>query len=160
MLHIAPERELASYFEKIPNIDYLSGDLDPNKAMVKMDITDIQYPDESFDVIYCCHVLEHVPEDTKVMTEFYRVLKKGGWALIVVPVHREKTYEDFSITTPEERQKAFGHCQHVRICGKDYTDRLEQAGFSVTTGYAKDLVEPKQANQLGLDEHPVFFCKK
>jgi len=160
MLHIAPERELGSYFQKIRNIDYLSGDLDPDKAMVKMDITDIQYPDEYFDVIYCCHVLEHVPEDTTAMREFYRVLRKGGWALIVVPVHREKTYEDSSITDPEQRRKAFGHFEHVRICGQDYADRLKNAGFSVTTCYAKDLVEPKEANHLGLDEHPAFFCRK
>ena len=160
MLHIAPERELGSHFEKIRNIDYLSGDLDPNKAMVKMDITDIQYPDEYFDVIYCCHVLEHVPEDTTAMREFYRVLKKGGWVLIVVPVHREKTYEDLSITDSEERRKVFGHSEHVRICGLDYTERLQNAGFSVTTWYAKDLVESKQVIRLGLDEHPGFFCQK
>jgi SAM-dependent methyltransferase len=84
MLHVAPEAALAPKFRAIPGLDYLSGDLDPAAAMVQMDITDIHYPDNSFDVIYCSHVLEHVPEDRRAMRELARVLKPGGWAVSAV----------------------------------------------------------------------------
>lgn len=90
------------------NDGYLTADLSNPKAMVKMDITDIQYPDESFDVIYCSHVLEHVPDDRKAMQEFFRVLKKDGWAVLLVPIVGELTFEDPSIVDPVERTKIFG----------------------------------------------------
>ena len=71
-----------------------------------MDI--MEYPDESFDVIYCSHVLEHVPDDCKAMRESPRVLKRGGWAILLVPINAGKTYEDASITEPAERLRVFG----------------------------------------------------
>jgi 2-polyprenyl-3-methyl-5-hydroxy-6-metoxy-1,4-benzoquinol methylase len=89
MLHVAPEPELSQLFQKADYINYLSADLSAPNAMVKMDITDIQYPDNTFDVIYCSHVLEHIPDDRKAMREFYRVLKPGGWAIVQVPVTAE-----------------------------------------------------------------------
>ena len=105
-----------------PNIDYLSADLNSPSAMVKMDITNIKYEDNSFDVIICNHVLEHIPDDRKAMSELYRVLKPGGWAILQVPISLllNKTYEDPTVTTPEEREKVFGQSDHVRIYAKDY----------------------------------------
>jgi len=100
--------------------------------MVKMDITDIQYPDASFDAIICNHVLEHVPDDRRAMRELYRVLKPGGWAILQVPYSEQITQsiEDPSITTPEARARVFGQEDHVRIYAKeDYLTRLEEAGF-------------------------------
>jgi ubiquinone/menaquinone biosynthesis C-methylase UbiE len=101
--------------------------------MVKMDITQIEYPSESFDAIICSHVLEHVQDDRRAMSELYRVLKPGGWAVLQVPLSLslEKTVEDPSVTSPEERHYRYGQEDHVRIYGRDYTERLEQAGFQV-----------------------------
>ncbi|NJM95017.1 MAG: class I SAM-dependent methyltransferase, partial [Acaryochloridaceae cyanobacterium CSU_5_19] len=99
MLHIAPEECLAQKIAQCSTIDYLTADLN-NSAMVRMDLTDIQYPDQSFDVIYCSHVLEHIPDDAQAMAELARVLKSTGWAIIQVPILRELTYEDLSITDP------------------------------------------------------------
>ena len=117
-----------------PNVDYVSGDIDAAAgAMEYVDLTDIQKPDASFDAIVCVHVLEHIPDDAKAMREMCRVLAPGGWALLQTPVDwsRDSTYEDFSLTTPEDRLKHYGQEDHVRIFGSDYIDRLENSGFAV-----------------------------
>ena len=80
--------------------------------MPKMDIQDIPLPDETLDVIYCSHVLEHVTNDRKAMAEFFRILKPGGYAMLAVPVTVEKTIEDPTITDPGERHRLFGQYDH------------------------------------------------
>ena len=123
--------ELSRWFRKAANIDYVSADLFKRDAMVRMDICDIQYPDNTFDVIYCSHVLEHVPDDRKAMREFLRVLKVGGWAILQVPITSHVTFEDPSVSSPK---KGSGYCRarSRRRYGPDYRDRLVDAGFSVT----------------------------
>ena len=135
MLHFAPEPCLARKFKK--TFDYLSADLDPQVAMVAMDITDIKFPDDIFDAIICNHVLEHIMDDRKALSELYRVMKKGGWGSLQVPMRGETTYEDSSISTPEGREKHFGQDDHVRLYGSDFYQRLQEAGFS-THIYKKD----------------------
>lgn len=131
--------------------------------MAKIDMTNIQYSEESFSVILCSHVLEHIPEDMKAMKELNRVLTKDGWAILQVPIdrYRESTYEDFSITSPEERQKHFGRFDHCRYYGRDYKDRLTEAGFEVTVdGYVRTF-SAADVEKYGLDElEDVYFCKK
>ena len=78
VLHIAPERVFEKKLKQLKNLDYITADLDPGRAMVQMDITNISYEDNFFDVILCSHVLEHIPDDRKAMRELYRVLKPGG----------------------------------------------------------------------------------
>ena len=160
MLHVAPELSIGRQIREAAYIDYLSGDLDPKMAMVQMDITDIQYPDNSFDVIYCSHVLEHVPDDRKGMRELYRVLKPGGWAVLDVPILREKTFEDPSITTPEQRERVYGQHDHVRAYGKDYKDRLEEAGFEVTVDDFPQNLSDEKVSFHGLSSADIYFCQK
>lgn len=166
MLHVAPEKALGKLFQEVPTIDYLSGDLNPEVAMVKMDITDIQLPNNTFDVIYCSHVLEHVPDDRKAMRELYRVLKPGGWAILHVPILREVTYEDPSVTTPEERLRVFGQSDHVRMYGLDYADRLREAGFDVSVEPFVDTFSAEEVERLGLPPmtdsagRQVYFSRK
>lgn len=135
MLHIAPELCFIDRFENLENLEYITGDIESPLAKVKMDIHKIPFDENTFDVIFCNHVLEHVDDDILAMKEMLRVLKPGGWAILQVPFFyplKEKTYEDKSITDPLEREKAFGQDDHVRMFGKDYGLRLQSAGFKVT----------------------------
>ena len=162
VLHVAPEACLESRFKDRLGQDYLTADLFDPKAMVKMDISAIDYPDETFDVIYCSHVLEHVPDDRKAMREFCRTLKRSGWSILLVPITSEKTYEDPSITSPEERLRIFGQEDHVRNYGPDYVDRLREAGFEVEVIRVSDLVGQDEAIHMGLTSatDDIYFCKK
>ena len=133
MLHIAPEQCFLKRFKNLKNIDYLTADLNSPIADVKADICDLPFEKNAFDVVFCNHVLEHIEDDKKAMSELYRVLKPGGMGIFQIPqdLDREKTYEDFSITNPDERTKHFGQYDHVRVYGKDYFDRLRAVGFKV-----------------------------
>lgn len=162
MLHVAPEATFEKLFHRQLGNNYLTADLFNPRAMVKMDITDIQYPDDSFDVIYCSHVLEHVPDDRKAMREFFRVLKPSGWAMLLVPIVGEQTFEDPSITDPAERARVFGQDDHVRIYGRDYVGRLREAGFKVDVIYPEDFLSKEEIEHMGITKAAgeIFFCKK
>jgi len=163
VLHIAPERFVQSVFLKMTNLEYISIDLESPFAMIKMNIKNLLFENNQFDVIICSHVLEHVDDDIKALKEMNRVLKLDGWAIIQSPVdyNREKTFEDPNITSLEERRKFFGEVNHVRIYGKDYEKRLRNAGFKVfLDNYVKTLSE-KQVKRFGLDKSEIiYFCVK
>jgi SAM-dependent methyltransferase len=160
MLHVAAEPALSSRLRHVPNLDYLTADLLDPSAMVVMDITNIPYPDQSFDVIYCSHVLEHVPDDRKALREFRRVLKSSGWTVVVVPIEGATTFEDPTVTDPKERERLFGQADHVRLYGPDFEERLVQAGFRVQAIRTTDLysAEEMARHAVRADEHPIFFC--
>jgi predicted SAM-dependent methyltransferase len=144
VLHIAPEQCFLTLFKNQKNLTYTSADLYSPIVDVKADICDLPFEDNSFDVIFCNHVLEHIEDDKKAMEELYRVLKRGGMGIFQIPqdLSLKKTYEDFSITSKEERKKHFGQYDHVRIYGKDYFDRLRSVGFKVEEiDYSKNLSE-------------------
>ena len=162
MLHVAPEAIFEGLLRMQLGKNYLTADLYNPSAMVKMDITDIRYPDESFDVIYCSHVLEHVPDDKKAMREFRRVLKPSGWAMLLVPIVCEQTFEDPSITDPAKRAKLFGQEDHVRNYGRDYVDRLREAGFEVTVMLPEDFMTEEEIVRMGITKvaGEIYLCNK
>lgn len=133
ILHIAPEQSLRRILKKTHGASYVTADLKSPIADLHFDVMHIPLPDNSYDVIFCNHVLEHVENDITAMKELYRILIPGGWAVMQVPLNPnlETTYEDFSITSPAEREKVFGQYDHVRWHGRDYPDRLRMAGFVV-----------------------------
>lgn len=133
VLHIAPEQCFYSKFKAQKNLDYLTGDLESPLADLHFDLHHIPLEDNQFDVVFCNHVMEHVDDPIQCMTELFRVMKIGGWAIMQVPqdFSRETTYEDASITSPEDREKHFWQKDHVRLFGKDYPQWLEKSGFSV-----------------------------
>jgi len=161
MLHFAPEPGIAKRLKSTPNVDYISADLYDKSASIKMDVCNILFPDKSFDLIYCSHVLEHVPDDALAMREFYRVLKPDGKIILQVPIAGDETFEDISIVDPLEREKFFGQIDHVRIYGRDVILRLTKAGFSVKEFITEDLVPPKDIDRMGLNiGEIIFLCEK
>jgi SAM-dependent methyltransferase len=132
VLHIAPEHCFMKPFEAQHGEGYITADIESPLAKVKMDIHQIPFGENHFDVVLCNHVLEHVQDDIKAMSEIRRVLKSGGWAILQVPFFApipDVTFEDNSITDPRERERVFGQDDHVRLFGKDYTKRIERAGL-------------------------------
>ncbi len=155
VLHIAPEHCFFRRFRKIRNLDYVTADLASPLADVKMDLHHAPLSDNEFDVILCNHVLEHVEDDAQCMRELYRILKPGGFAILQVPIDetRRTTYEDPSITSPEERAIHFRQRDHVRLYGMDYPDRLAKAGFRVECNdLATQLGEKAQRYRVIPDE--------
>lgn len=161
VLHIAPEEAIERLIRSLANVEYLSADLEDRAAMVRMDITDILYPEASFDVLLCSHVLEHVPDDRKALREFHRVLAPGGWGIVQIPVTDPVTFEDPSIVDPEERLRVFGQRDHVRRYGPDVRDRMEEAGFAVDVITTEDAASAEQARRMGLMAgDSVYLCRK
>jgi SAM-dependent methyltransferase len=162
VLHFSPSRSLLRRLKKLNNLNYTSTDYESNHADKKIDITSIGEADNSYDLVICYHVLEHVNDDAKAMKELYRILKAGGAALLQVPLKEGNTYEDFNITSEEGRLKHFGQEDHVRIYGEnDFPSRLKQAGFKVNEiTYPKQFSE-KEIKRFGLwRDEKIFVCQK
>ncbi|MDX5325489.1 MAG: class I SAM-dependent methyltransferase [Bacteroidota bacterium] len=163
MLHVAPEQCFYGRFRKMKNLDYTTADLNSPIADVKMDIHDIPMEDDTFDVVFCNHVLEHVNDDAQCMRELRRVLKPGGLAILQVPLYRdlEKTIEDPSITDPKERHRLFGQYDHVRKYGLDYQERLENAGFKVTPVDFQKRLSKEEFEKYALPPGEILYaCTK
>ncbi|MGY3795000.1 class I SAM-dependent methyltransferase [uncultured Aquimarina sp.] len=151
VLHFAPEQAFYKRFRRLKNLEYTTTDLNSPLADVKADICNLPFASNEYDIIFCNHVLEHIPDDTKAMQELLRVLKPGGMAILQIPqdLSRDITFEDNSITDPKERAKIFGQYDHVRVYGKDYFDKLRSIGFKVE--------EVDYTNRL-TEEEVVKYC--
>lgn len=163
MLHIAPELCFMNRFEALENLDYITADIESPLAKVKMDIHQIPFEDNSFDVIFCNHVLEHVTDDLLAMREMCRVLRPGGWAILQVPFFHpvpDTTFEDFSITDPKQREKVFGQDDHVRLYGKDYPERLRQSGFTVEENQLVREMTRSEAERYALPIGETIYVAK
>ena len=161
VLHMAPEQCFLSRFKKL-NHEYITADIDSPIADVKADIVNLPFTDNSFDVVLCNHVLEHIQDDIKAMKELFRVMKKGGMGIFQVPqdLNRDVTFEDNSITDPKERAKIFGQYDHVRVYGRDYFDKLRSVGFKVEEVNYSQKVSSELSSRYRLMEGellPVVF---
>ena len=139
--------------------EYVSSDISGDFISdVSYDIKDIDSADRSFDLMICYHILEHIDDDLKAMSELWRVLKKGGYCIVQTPFKEGAIYEDDSITLPEEREKHFGQSDHVRIYSAEgLRSRLERAGFRVEV---RNYTE-KYENVHGFNEQEtVLICHK
>lgn len=159
VLDVAPEEILQRKLRVIPNLDYLSIDLASPLAMKKMDITKLELPDASYDVIFCNHVFEHIPDDRAAMRELRRVLKPGGWAILQTPIdlQRAVTDEDPSITDPQELLRRFGQADHVRMYGRDFFDRLKDSGWKVSRERFIDSLTKDEVARYALDPKEELF---
>jgi SAM-dependent methyltransferase len=164
LLHVAPEYCFIDRFEKMKNLDYITADIESPLAKVKMDIHQIPFEANTFDVAFCNHVMEHVDDDIKAMSELHRVLKPGGWAIIQSPQDwsRATTFEDPTITDPKEREKHYWQDDHLRLFGRDYGQRLEKGGFKVTEDrFVMNELTPEEVKRFALPANEViYFCQK
>ena len=165
LLHIAPEVALMRKFKKMYAREaerYVTADLESPLADMHFDVQQIPLEDESFDAIICNHIMEHVEDDRKALKELYRIMRRGGWGVILSPVEleREKTFEDDTITDRAERTRIFGQYDHRRIYGRDYAQRLASAGFEVVDcDYRAEFSAEEQA-LYALPEDHIYFVRK
>ncbi|MCL2104428.1 MAG: class I SAM-dependent methyltransferase [Kiritimatiellaeota bacterium] len=161
VLHVAPEKQLAFRIAARKPARYVKGDISPARSDIeKLDVTAIGYPDNTFDVIICNHVLEHVPDDTRALRELWRVLTPGGLAIFQTPyaVGLEKTREHQpEITTPEQRREFYGQEDHVRLYGRDIFDRICAAGFVSEMKTHDDCLNAMNALRYGVNPLEPFF---
>jgi ubiquinone/menaquinone biosynthesis C-methylase UbiE len=162
VLHVAPERMFENLLKHQLGSGYLTADLHNPNAMVRMDITDINYADDTFDVIYCSHVLEHVPDDRRAIRELNRILNSDGWAVLLVPITADKTFQDPSITDPSDRLRLFGQEGHVRRYGPDFVERLKEARFTVKVTTASDFLTEEEIARMGITDAAgkIYYCTK
>ncbi len=161
ILHIAPEDAIRDLFQSIPGTHYISGDLHNKNAMEKMNICALNYPENSFDLIFCSHVLEHVEDDRQALREFHRVLSSEGRLMLMIPIFGEKTIQDPSVTDPIERERLFGQFDHVRAYGSDFVEIVASEGFEVVALRPSDFATDEDIRQQQLDvQDRLFVCKK
>jgi len=163
LLHFSPEWCLRRRLAALPGLRYVTTDLDPQQtADLRLDVTALALPDGAFDAVICSHVLEHVPDDAAAMRELRRVAAPGGFTLVTVPLalDRERTYEDASITSPEDRRRAFLQHDHVRLYAPDIAGRLRAAGFAVEiVDMASELGADTAARHRLLASDLIFLCR-
>jgi SAM-dependent methyltransferase len=165
VLHIAPEYGIFARLSAEKAVDYRAVDISPQEysdhigGVMYSDITAIDHSDESFDLIICSHVLEHIPDDRRAIRELFRVLKRGGTAILQVPISASlsSTVEDPWLSDPRERERRFGQYDHVRIYGADYTMRLQQGGFLVETFDARSRWGEALVKELRLNPREKLF---
>jgi len=159
LLHISPEAQLERFLRSQANITYLSADLGPSRVDLRLDVTKIPIRDASIDLIICSHVLEHVPEDRRAMSEMMRVLKPGGAAILQVPIslRQETTDEDPRVVEPHDREQRFGQADHVRLYGRDYGARLTGAGFRVEPFSFSRAFGDAERQRYALLEHEELY---
>jgi SAM-dependent methyltransferase len=162
VLQIAPDRGLERRFRALGGIRYLSGDLHEPGVMVRLDLTHLDLPDTCFDTVICIHVLAHISNDRKAMREMRRVLRPGGVALVMTPLNDslEFTHEDPWIIDPVARDRAFGEWDFVRKYGRDFVDRLIQAGFDVDQECPAETMDEDQRKKFGLWNARIFLCRR
>jgi SAM-dependent methyltransferase len=130
------------------------------------------FPDRSFDIVIACDVLEHIVDDGVALRECWRVLRRGGTAILTVPQSDGDiaTFEDPEITTPEGRAEAYGQSDHVRNYGTDFVERISTAGFHVrsidSASFSPELVTRHvlappvlRADRWGWNCRRVFFAQ-
>jgi SAM-dependent methyltransferase len=160
ILHVAPEVCFMDRFEKLHGANYITADIESPLAKVKMDLHQIPFEANRFDVVLCNHVLEHVRDDIQSMREIHRVLKPGGFAILQIPFFYpvpDVTFEDASITDKREREKIFGQDDHVRKYGKDYTQRIEKSGLTPIEDAFVNEMPDETRKRFGLAKGEIIY---
>ncbi len=147
ILHVAPEKCLSQILESrfnlnVTRIDYRAKGYRfvYDKSVAQGDVQQLQYDDQQFDMVICNHVLEHVEDDKKAISEIRRVLKKGGFAILQVPIslNIENTLEAQKDWTSKDKIKKLGQFDHLRLYGENFKRVLSEYGFEPLFWYFKN----------------------
>lgn len=162
VLHVAPEQCFIHKFRKLKNLDYSTADLESPLADYKCDVQNMPFDKNTFDILICNHVLEHVPDFHLALSEILRVIKPGGYAILQVPADfdREKIFEDNSITDKAQRTEIFGQYDHLRVFGLDYPEILKRAGFIIDEPNFTDLITVEEKTRYGVNSREFMFSAK
>jgi SAM-dependent methyltransferase len=171
LLHVSPETIYYRRFKKIPDVQYVAGDKfvlqfgsTYPKDTIYLDITNMpEIADNSFDFIYCSHVLEYIKEDRKSLHELFRVLKPGAKAIISVPINHGhyQTLEDPNVTDPAEQERLYGDTGHLRYYGEDYAERVKDAGFKIEFTPVTDFIPDELIEKCVINPRDVVhLCYK
>jgi len=161
ILHVAPEPSITPLLREVGGDQYVSVDLESHEADLRADLTALPFPDDSFDLIVCSHVLEHIEDDRLALRELARATARGGETIIVVPIKLPETFEDPAIRGPKERQRVFGQPDHVRVVGTDYIQRIRDAGFAVELrDYVEHLPRETIVRHGLVKGEPFYLCQK
>ncbi len=160
-LHVAPETGIENMMRARFGTNYVTGDLFPGRADRVVDLTRLQFEDNSLDFFFASHVLEHIPDDSLALSEIFRTLKPGGLAFLEVPVLSHKTYEDAAINSGKARLREYGQDDHVRLCGVDYADRIRAAGLMTTDIKVAEQFSEQDCKQMRLlTEYPAEMAAR
>lgn len=161
VLHFAPEACLRVRIQPELGERYVSTDLRRTDVTTQQDITSMTFPDGQFGAVICSHVLEHIPDDRRALSELARVIRPGGHLIVQVPLDLESvTDEDPAVIDPAERKHRWGETDHLRLYGLDLADRIREAGFEVDVLRCGALFDPAQLGRYGLDETQVVFAAR
>ncbi|SDS69424.1 Methyltransferase domain-containing protein [Formosa sp. Hel1_31_208] len=161
LLDLAPAKSLSKFISRLKNINYRTADLFMDNVDDIVDIKDMHiYDNNSFDMFICSHVLEHIDDDLKAMSELHRILKKNGVGILLVPIllSIEKSVENEEYLESEHlRWKYFGQDDHVRMYSKfDFTQRLKESGFHVEQ-LGVDYFSKTVFENSGIDMKSVLY---
>jgi SAM-dependent methyltransferase len=159
ILHFAPERNLSRRLKELQPRRYVQADFFPedlygkNPEIERVDATNIQYGPETFDAIICNHVLEHVPDARKALSEFHRVLRPGGFAILQTPFSRRlaRTFEDPGIDSGALRLAVYGQEDHARLFGRDFFNQIEAAGFQLKLCRHEEVSTIEEGRRFGMN---------
>ena len=162
VLHTAPEPCLATRFRELSNWRYRTVDRFDPAADLSADLVDLPLPDGACDGLITSHVLEHLLDDRAALAELARVVRPGGWAIVMVPYDPKIPIspEDRRIDTPAKRMAAYGHPFHYRYYGADLTARLAEAGFAATVHDSRHLLTPHQRRRFRVNRNHLFHCRR
>jgi hypothetical protein len=149
VLHFAPEACIQNWLKPLSD-EYHTADLMDRGAMHQVDIQNMSFADDSFDFVWCSHVLEHVPDDRRAMREIGRVLRPGGMAVIQVPAWGKET-DERPLSSDQERLMKYFQEDHLRRYGKDFGQRLQESGLRISVRSIED-VEMHLVRKYGLDD--------
>lgn len=161
MLHFAPEKRLVERIVAARPTTYIRADIAPTSAdMVRVDMTAMQFADDSFDVLIANHVLEHVADLEGALREVARVLVPGGLAVLQTPYSRvlHRVFEDAGIQTDAARLELYGQEDHVRLFGSDIVEHIAHlSGMTPCVSTHDELLRHVDFRRHGVNPNEPFF---